>query len=84
MIILFKYSFSYCFTSPFVENSICTGYLDVYIKLKWWEQAYIVGPANLVDVGICLDPTLKVNILSLLDRIGAELEAQPQVDNGSI
>ena len=43
-----------------------------------------MGPANLVDVGICLDPTLKVNILSLLDRIGAELEAQPQVDNGSI
>ena len=41
-------------------------------------QSYIVSPADLVDIGVGLDLTLKVNIFALLDGVRAELEAETQ------
>ena len=41
-------------------------------------QSYIVSPADLVDIGVGRDLTLKVNIFALLDGVRAELEAETQ------
>jgi len=49
---------------------------EIWFIDMWMIETYIMRPCNAMLLGICLNVTLKVNVVAFLDVIGTQCGAQ--------